>query len=275
MDYQEFRSHFGSTGWYNVFVLILIGLTGTMFYGATNYGINFLGTHADHWCSIPDLQHLEHAQQLENGVPWDDQQGVYSSCKMYSNYSSTPYSSLVQQTNISGGVTSVDCQYGWAYDTTVRKSTYKMEWNLVCDNMLMSDLVTPLFVFGQFCGALFCGSVSNMLGRKRAMTLWTLLMCVAGVAAACSVNIYMFIIARILVGATGINTSQLGYVLGTELTPPEHRALAGTVAALLQLVGVLLCACMAYFIRGWRLYQFLLAVGLLPFLLAFIVNTEL
>jgi len=281
MDYEEFRSNFGRIGWYNIFVLILLNATGTMFYAANNYGINFIASQADHWCEIPELKNLTLEEQFQYGIPWDEHSQAYHSCKMYSNYS-TPSSTSSQSTLLTCGlpfkasdhddtmIMITDCQQGWVYDQSARESTTKSQWDLVCDDVGINDLVTPLFVAGQFSGALVCGFISNMFGRKRSLVLWTSVMCVAGIAAACSINIIMFIVARGFLGAAGINTSQLGYMLGSELTPPEYREIAGTFGAVIHLFGILVTVGVAYVIREWRLYQFTIAVAPLPFLLFFV-----
>ena len=52
------------------------------------------------------------------------------------------------------------------------------------------------------------------LGRKRSLALMLMCNVAACVAATFSVNLYMFVAARFLVAACGVNCLSLGYVLG-------------------------------------------------------------
>lgn len=273
MDYEEFLSYFGVFGWYNILMLVLIAVAGNLWYSVNGYLINFTGASMDHWCHVPELADRPRHEQLELGIPWDDEKKEYSSCFMYT----TPRVNLTDNHTWSPDSV-MRCQHGWDYDTDMLKSTYIQNWDLVCsgqpggyDGLDESQLAVPVFIVGQFVGSLLVGYLSNKLGRKTAHTLAVVMMCLACVMCSLSVHQYMFIAARFLAAVAGIMVTIIGYTLGAELTPSAYREVASTIQTVIYMMGVALTSGFAYFVRGWRLLQLTTALAAIPFLILYCV----
>jgi len=267
MDYEDFRRQYGGFGWYNMLLLLIIGLTGVTFYASNNYAINLLGMQTNHWCK--NQQHLNgHHIRTNETNKWNTPTQS-ASCTMLSNSTYNLHNVKVNETAIHARL--VDCPNGWLYDTSIRSSTYKMEWNIVCADAWMADLVTPVYIFGQFVGSVLCGAISNKLGRRRALILCAGLMSVSGLVAAFSTHIFMFIVFRLFAAVFGNISGLISYVIGSELTPPDYQEVSGTTNSILVVVGVVLVAGIGYMIPDWRMFQLSLSLAVLPFLFLFIL----
>ena len=113
MKFDDIFHHIGDIGPYQILLVFLVGLL-EIFSDTLLY--NFLAARVDHWCYIPELQHLDINFQKNFSIPRDTD-GNYEECIMYDlNY--TAYNNLTSYDfagNMSG-LPTVGCKYGWLYD---------------------------------------------------------------------------------------------------------------------------------------------------------------
>ena len=62
MEYEELLNEFGSTGWYSLFLFVLISFSGSATFGLSTFSINFLGSRTDYQCRLPDTEITENAE---------------------------------------------------------------------------------------------------------------------------------------------------------------------------------------------------------------------
>ncbi|KAG3175237.1 hypothetical protein PC128_g17845 [Phytophthora cactorum] len=117
-----------------------------------------------------------------------------------------------------------------------------------------SDMLWALcvssFAVGGPIGSLVGGQMSGQLGRKKTMLANSCLFLVSGAVMASSINMYMLIVGRFLVGiASGTATVIVPLYLG-ELAPPNLRGALGTTYQLAMVVGILATDILAFGFAG-------------------------
>ncbi|XP_030828756.1 solute carrier family 22 member 3 [Strongylocentrotus purpuratus] len=109
---------------------------------------------------------------------------------------------------------------------------------------------------------------NRTFGRHRTLVTCTTAIVVSGTALAFSVNIWMFMVLRMITGAFTVGMLQSSFVLANELVGPSKRAIAGTVIWVHFAVGYMALSLLAFYVRNWRHLQ--LVVSLLPTILLII-----
>lgn len=76
---------------------------------------------------------------------------------------------------------------------------------------------------GSWLGALISGYLSDMLGRKKAIQIGSVIWCIGSIIVCASQNIPMLIVGRIINGfSVGICSAQVPVYI-TEIAPPSKR----------------------------------------------------
>ncbi|XP_030828779.1 organic cation transporter protein [Strongylocentrotus purpuratus] len=241
----------------------------------------FLSGEADHWCKIPEWDSVDCGsygfntsrecalEKREVGIPWDysndsQTEKVYSSCIRY-NTSGADFSPDLdlQESN------TFSCDAGWVYDNQETKErTVEQDFNLVCGLGYQSALAQSLFFAGTAAGSLTFGLFSDRYGRHQTLFTCTTAIIICGTALSFSVNIWMFMVLRMITGAFTIGMLQSSFVLANEMIGPSKRAIAGNVIWIHFAVGYMTLSLLAFYVRNWRHLQ--LIVSLLPTILLII-----
>eukprot|EP00057_Strongylocentrotus_purpuratus_P011498 XP_011665972.1 PREDICTED: organic cation transporter protein-like [Strongylocentrotus purpuratus] len=208
-------------------------------------------------------------EKREVGIPWnysnDSQtEKVYSSCIRYD----TSEADFSLDLDLHGSNTS-SCDAGWVYDNDKSKEkTVEQDFNLVCGLGYRTNLAQSFFFAGTAAGSLAFGLFSDRFGRHRTLVTCTTAIVVSGTALAFSVNIWMFMVLRMITGAFTVGMLQSSFVLANELVGPSKRAIAGTVIWVHFAIGYMALSLLAFYVRNWRHLQ--LVVSLLPTILLII-----
>ncbi|XP_048236592.1 organic cation transporter protein-like [Haliotis rufescens] len=211
-------------------------------------------------CKIPFLendtyavQDDNHKQLIERFIP--QVSDSYSKCTLYDvhNNSSRADSNTTQYT----------CD-AWVYDKSVIQSSGPTDFNMVCDNEILRSHSNMIDFAGGLFGALVCGPIGDMFGRKKALIGTVVINSLANVAIAQSVNFAMFAVFNFVLGFTGMAMFMLAFVLAMEFVGPSKRTFAGVVIEYFWAAGLFLLTGMAYLIRQWRHLR--LALGIPPIL---------
>ncbi|KAM6972480.1 solute carrier family 22 member 7a [Aplochiton taeniatus] len=166
-----------------------------------------------------------------------DKEG-YSSCRLY-----------VNQTNAS---VTLPCPNGWVYDHSQFTSTTATEWDLVCENKKLNQLLATFFFIGVTLGAIIFGHLSDKFGRRSMILVSFTASLVLGTVSAFSVSYVMFAVVRTLCGVALTGMTITTIALCVEWTDIEHRTFTGTIVSLGWSFGSMLLALLAYCIRDWR-----------------------
>ncbi|CAL8297776.1 unnamed protein product [Lota lota] len=161
------------------------------------------------------------------------------------------------------------CENGWVYSNATFHSTTVTEWDLVCERGWLNSLGSSIYMSGLLVGSVLFGSMADRYGRRFAMLLSLAIQTVFGVAVAFAPNFTVYVCLRFIVGTTISGVIINAFVLGTEWTCTDRRALAGITTDFAFGFGYMLLAGLAYLIRDWRQLQ--LAISVPGFLLIFYV----
>ncbi|XP_077380091.1 solute carrier family 22 member 7a [Festucalex cinctus] len=160
------------------------------------------------------------------------------------------------------------CPHGYVYDRSEFSSTTATEWDLVCEDRKLNQVLATYFFLGVTLGAILFGHLSDRFGRKSTLVAATAGTALLGAASAFSGSYVTFAVSRALSGATLSGMSIVGAVLGIEWTDVKHRTLTGTVISLSWSAGNMLLALLAYAIRDWRHLMLAVTAPCLPALIS-------
>uniref|UniRef100_A0A3B4AY89 Major facilitator superfamily (MFS) profile domain-containing protein n=1 Tax=Periophthalmus magnuspinnatus TaxID=409849 RepID=A0A3B4AY89_9GOBI len=147
----------------------------------------------------------------------------------------------------------VSCPHGWVYNQTDFSSTTATEWDLVCEDRKLNQVLATYFFLGVTVGAVVFGQLSDKFGRRSMLLVALVLSTVMSAASAFSTSYVMFAVSRALCGVALSGLSIIGVVLGIEWTDVRHRTFTGTVMSLSWSLGNMCLGLMAFLIRDWRL----------------------
>ncbi|CAH1793800.1 unnamed protein product [Owenia fusiformis] len=229
----------------------------------------FIANRMDHWCKVPELQHLNETMQKLIAIPQTiDPLGdmVYKQCSMFNfNYSAINFTDPVTiETWLGNGTTAeIACNHGWVFDRSVRESSAVSEFGLICGNDWMYTLPATFQMLGLLVGAFLSGLFSDRFGRRR--TALGMLVCSIGaiLGGAFSENFILFLVMRFLSLLTTIGSNTCLWVLTIELMPPVHRTHATFYASLLRISRALFTLA-AFLVRGHKWLQIISALVTIP-----------
>ncbi|XP_067352658.1 solute carrier family 22 member 7-like [Channa argus] len=229
---------------------------------------NFIAFIPSHHCDISSLEdggvfsNLSQTEKLVVSIPFQ-QDGTPESCLMFAE---PQYHLLLNSSNITD-LTTVSCQSGWVYNTTVFKSTLATEWDLVCDKKRVNRATATIFFIGVMLGAAIFGYLSDRFGRKRTLLVSYVTTTFFGFASAFSHNFPMFAVTRFFTGLGISGISIITVVLNIEWVDIKRRTAAGIFLSMDWSICAALLPVMAYFVNDWR---YLAATATAPLFIAMI-----
>lgn len=205
----------------------------------------------EHWCKIPELDHLNVADRLAVAIPREGD--GYSKCSMYAvNFTEI----LAKGIKVADSTwPTVPCRSGWSYNfTDVPYETVATEQNWVCDDAALPTYAQSIFFVGAIVGGLLFGWIADRFGRIPALVGCNLMGFGAGVGTAFSTNFWQFALFRFLIGFAFDNCFTMMYILVLEYVGPKWRTFVANMSIALFFTGAA-CALpwIAYFLSNWKL----------------------
>lgn len=140
-------------------------------------------------------------------------------------------------------------------------------FDLVCDKAVLSSLSTSLVFGGWLVGAIIGGVLSDIIGRKPVLLVFSFTCSLFGLLASFPHHFWLFILFRLLTGLC-IGGGGMGiYVLATEFVGKRHRHVAGTSLWYSWTLALVMLAGLAYGVRDWRILSIICAAPGLPSIL--------
>jgi len=136
------------------------------------------------------------------------------------------------------------------------KTTLATEFNLVCGQEWKLPLSQSVFFAGVLVGAAVFGHLGDVWGRKNMFLIGLLETTVCGIAASFSTNFLMFSILQFFTAMGQVGVFQTVYVLGIEIVGKRKRVFCGIVIEYFFVMGEVLLAVVAWYLRDWRKIQF-------------------
>ncbi|KAG8444668.1 hypothetical protein GDO86_009727 [Hymenochirus boettgeri] len=210
----------------------------------------------DAWQSWTASQHYIVIQQ-ENGEIWELNQ-----CSRFKREDSFNLTYSYE-----GNKTLYSCSNGYYYDHTNLDSSIVTDWDLVCDREWLAKLCQPTFMFGVLIGAVVFGDIADRLGRRLIIWVTSTGQFLFGIAVAFTFDYYSFVIVRFLLAMVSSGYLVVVFVYVTEYTGIKARTWASMHVHVFFAIGVMVVAVVGYLVRTWWIYQIILSVMTMPFVL--------
>ncbi|KAL0966562.1 hypothetical protein UPYG_G00296820 [Umbra pygmaea] len=192
-------------------------------------------------------------EQRNLTVPQEND-GVYSRCLMF-----VPVDWDIDTIREHGLNQTTQCQNGWVYNKTLYDATIVTDFNLVCGRNYLVGLAQTVFMAGLLLGALLFGPFAESFGRKRATQIPIVIMLIFTITTGLSPNFYLYLLFQFVAGISYGGFRVNCIVLATEWVGVTRRSYAPCLSQTFGGVGQVLLACMVFFIRDWRVAQFIIA----------------
>ncbi|KAM9317102.1 solute carrier family 22 member 16 [Gastrophryne carolinensis] len=167
----------------------------------------------------------------------------------------------------SGNKTISACLDGFYYDQTHIKSSIVTDWELVCDHEWLAKLVQPTFMLGVLIGAVLFGDIADRVGRRPIIWITSSCQFLLGVAVAFTFDYYSFVVVRFFLAMVSSGYLVVAFVYVTEYIGIKARTWASIHIHAFFAVGVMAVALVGYLVRTWWIYQIVLSLSTVPFVL--------
>lgn len=258
MKFDDYLKAIGDLGRYQKRILLLLCLP-AISCGLHKLAWVFLGAIPPHRCKLPyELDNATYELPLDvlnASYPWDSLNNRWHQCQVYQRHNETAVFAGISTTE------TVPCPNGYIYDRSRYKSSVAMDWDLVCDRLVLQATTQALFMVGVLFGSLGFGIMSDQIGRRVAFLTALTTMLVCGVIGGVISDYFSFTAMRMVVGACTSGVFISSYVIAMEMVGPAKRILVGTLFQCFFAIGYLLTALFAYIIREWQILQVAISVA--------------
>ncbi|XP_056331308.1 solute carrier family 22 member 13 isoform X2 [Danio aesculapii] len=151
------------------------------------------------------------------------------------------------------------CTDGWVHNDTIYEATIVTDFDLVCENVNIFRGAQTVFFAGVLVGAILFGPFSESFGRKRATQIPMVLMLIFTVVTGLSPNFYVYLVSQFIngIGLGGFRINSI--ILACEWIGVAQRSYAACLSQVLAALGQVMFLAVVYFVRDWRLDQFIMA----------------
>ncbi|XP_058120337.1 organic cation transporter protein [Anopheles ziemanni] len=268
VDFDDLLPHVGEFGRYQK-ILFLLMIPFAFFVAFVYFSQIFITlVPEEHWCHVPELQHLSVEERRALAIPVDKSAAgdfaadvgdgaaavSYSKCTMYAvnftevlaNNIRTPDPSWPTQ----------PCRNGWEYNfTDVPYQTAATDFEWVCDHAYLPTLAQSIFFLGAIVGGLLFGWIADRYGRIPALAGCNIVGFAAGVATAFVGNFWQFSLCRFLVGFAFDNCFTMMYILVLEYVGPKWRTFVANMSiALFFTTASCALPWIAYYLADWKTF---------------------
>ncbi|KAH9513363.1 hypothetical protein Btru_034737 [Bulinus truncatus] len=124
------------------------------------------------------------------------------------------------------------------------------EWQLVCDQAYVADLIKSLQMVGVLFGAVITGQLADIFGRKKILFIEYTLLIILWFSTGFVPNWELYAVLRFFIGGLIGGCLVVNFVLPLEFVTPQWRTFCGCVG--FWAVGLMTLPLWAFLIRDWR-----------------------
>ncbi|XP_063075170.1 solute carrier family 22 member 13 [Engraulis encrasicolus] len=150
------------------------------------------------------------------------------------------------------------CVNGYTHDYSVYTSSIVSDFDLVCDKANLVGVAQTVFMAGILVGSLLFGPFAEPIGRQKATQIPVVVMAIFTMVTGLSPNFYFYMVSQFVVGVSYGGFRVNCIVLATEWIGKTKRAYASCLTQILGGVGQCIQACIVYFVRDWRICQYIM-----------------
>ncbi|XP_053673167.1 organic cation transporter protein [Anopheles nili] len=266
VDFDDLLPHVGEFGRYQK-ILFLLMIPFAFFVAFVYFSQIFITlVPEEHWCYVPELQHLSVEERRALAIPVEEPAGFatgvddgtaetsYSKCTMYAVNFTEVLANNIRKADPSWPTQA--CQHGWEYNyTDVPYQTAATDFEWVCDHAYLPTLAQSIFFLGAIVGGLLFGWIADRYGRIPALAGCNLVGFAAGVATAFVGNFWQFSLCRFLVGFAFDNCFTMMYILVLEYVGPKWRTFVANMSiALFFTTASCALPWIAYYLADWKMF---------------------
>ncbi|CAG4930752.1 unnamed protein product [Colias eurytheme] len=141
------------------------------------------------------------------------------------------------------------------YDTSAIVNSVPTTWNLICNKKHLASLAQSSLQVGILFGSILYGYISDRYGRRIAILLALMSQIFFVGTSAIVPQLWMFIVCRLLIGASVGGTLICCYVMLVELSGKSFRPYLTGLNEIAYTLSYILLPLIAYFVRDWRYLQ--------------------
>lgn len=211
-------------------------------------------------------QDLSTEEQLNLTLPREED-GTFSQCRMF-----TPVAWDIDAIRTYGLNETTVCDNGWVYKNTMYDITIVTDFDLVCGTANLVQVAQTVIMAGVVFGCLLFGPFAESYGRKRATQIPGVLMFLFTAVSGLSHNFILYLVSQFIVGVGYGGFRMNAIILATEWIGMSKRSWGACLSQVFFAIGLCALACLMYFVRDWRLVQFITAapLGVVAFYIWFI-----
>lgn len=153
----------------------------------------------------------------------------------------------------------------WKFDNSIYLSTVPSQWQLVCEHEWLVALAETVYMAGIMAGAMIFGNIADQYGRKHTLIVALMLGVTVSFPLPFIPNYALFLVFKFLVAMSFAGAYQTIIILVMELVGKSKRVLCMVLIAVSFALGEILLGVAAYFVRDWRMLQFLISAPAILF----------
>ncbi|XP_071941426.1 organic cation transporter protein-like [Antedon mediterranea] len=242
MDIDECLKKIGGFGRYQVILLIVAPIIQGVFTSWQIMSSIFILYTPSHHCKTDE--------KIDVAIPIEED-GTFAKCSMYTF----------------DGNETTSCVDGWVYEESDKVTSLVTEFDLVCDQAILSPNAISIFFCGVLAGAVITGQLSDLFGRKTVTWLCMMGTIVCGIILVFIHSYIAFVIVWFFLANFVMGQLTCSFILLLELFRPKQRSLACCIATTAWGFGLCVLTPIAYLLQNWRHFQLAITLPMIPALL--------
>ncbi|KAL0895326.1 hypothetical protein ABMA27_011469 [Loxostege sticticalis] len=207
-------------------------------------------TPQEHWCKVPELQHLDIELRRNLSIPGAMDGPDWDRCQVYEANWTEVLQTMAPPVNAS----TAPCRNGWEFlYNDIPYATVVSERGWVCADSGIAPMAQTVFFMGSLLGCAFFGWMGDKYGRLPALIGSNLIGCFGGLLTVFTTGVWDFTIARFIVGICNDSCSVMLYIIVIEYVGARHRTWISNLSiAVYYGGGSLLLVALALWLLDWR-----------------------